>query len=435
MLLVSGRVSVPKPLSQIQRSTRWLLQGLSPRTSFGGFGFSIRWKFETAIAIIAALFLIVTLIYSQGMDFMHQELHEIQQLGPPQRSEVLGAADDHGLGLSGRSEVLRAINDLEDTHHGFVFSFLIPFMGVLGVLAAAVLGGAMAWLVIAPASRMGQAMGKIASGDFSEPVQVENQDELGELAGRINQTSEELAKLQEATLAAERDRARWERVTQVTTAQEEERRRISRELHDDLGPSLAAIGNRLNACRYMVRTDPERVEGELEDVTKNLRGHIQEIRHLIYDLRPLALDQLGLKGAVRQQVERFGQETGIQASFTMSREVALDPLAEVTIFRVIQECLSNVQKHANASQVKVRLQSMDTGLELTGIPQIKPTFLDIAPSGIPSNIIPHSKGVKCGLIRSNSPFSYSNHRPAKPKIPKPLVYAQVSPLGTSFATP
>ena len=74
-------------------------------------------------------------------------------------------------------------------------------------------------------------------------------------------------------------------------------------------------------------------------------------------------------------------------------------------------------------------------LPLTGIPQIKPTFLEIAPSGIPSNIIPHSKGVKCGLIRSNSPFSYSNHRPAKPKIPKPLVYAQVSPLGTSFATP
>ena len=72
---------------------------------------------------------------------------------------------------------------------------------------------------------------------------------------------------------------------------------------------------------------------------------------------------------------------------------------------------------------------------LAGIPQIKPTFLGIAPSGIPSNIIPHSKGIKCGLIRSNSPFSYSNHRPAKPKIPKPLVYAQVSPLGTSFATP
>ena len=82
------------------------------------------------------------------------------------------------------------------------------------------------------------------------------------------------------------------------------------------------------------------------------------------------------------------------------------------------------------------IDSISLGMHYSaGIPQIKPTFLDIAPSGIPSNIIPHSKGVKCGLIRSNSPFSYSNHRPAKPKIPKPLVYAQVSPLGTSFATP
>ena len=84
---------------------------------------------------------------------------------------------------------------------------------------------------------------------------------------------------------------------------------------------------------------------------------------------------------------------------------------------------------------RLLLQGDRLGLLLPGIPQIKPTFLDIAPSGIPSIIIPHSKGVKCGLIRSNSPFSYSNLRPAKPKIPKPLVYAQVSPLGTSFATP
>ena len=88
----------------------------------------------------------------------------------------------------------------------------------------------------------------------------------------------------------------------------------------------------------------------------------------------------------------------------------------------------------NGAKVTI-MTSWKTRCILTGIPQIKPTFLEIAPSGIPSNIIPHSKGVKCGLIRSNSPFSYSNHRPAKPKIPKPLVYAQVSPLGTSFATP
>ena len=69
----------------------------------------------------------------------------------------------------------------------------------------------------------------------------------------------------------------------------------------------------------------------------------------------------------------------------------------------------------------------------TGIPQIKPTFLDIAPAGIPPNIIPHSKSVKCGLIHSNSTLSLGNHCTAKRKSPNPLVYAQVSPLGSSFA--
>jgi len=69
----------------------------------------------------------------------------------------------------------------------------------------------------------------------------------------------------------------------------------------------------------------------------------------------------------------------------------------------------------------------------TGIPQIKPTFLDIAPSGIPPTIISHSKGVKCGLIHSDSPLSWGNHRAAKRKNAKTLVYAQVSPLASSFA--
>ena len=151
---------------------------------------------------------------------------------------------------------------------------------------------------------------------------------------------------------------------QVTLAQEEERRRISRELHDGLGPSLAAIANRLKANRLLVRAEPERAEEEMEEISWALRGHIREIRELIYELRPLTLDQLGLAEALAQQVQRFEGQMGIRAGFRCEVAVALHPLAEVTIYRVLQECLGNVQKHSGDREVEVSLESVPGGLEM-----------------------------------------------------------------------
>ena len=141
---------------------------------------SIRWKFEIAIAVIAALVLAVGLISFGAMDFMHKGLHDIQALGPSQPLAVL-----------------RAVDDLEDTQHGPLFS-LVPVFSVLGVIVAATLGAAMARSVIDPVRQMKEAMHRVASGDLSQRVQVENQDELGELAVQINQMIEELARRQDA---------------------------------------------------------------------------------------------------------------------------------------------------------------------------------------------------------------------------------------------
>ncbi len=312
---------------------------------------SISRKLQIAIAVIAAISLIVGLISYGAMEFMHQGLHEVQLLMGDEQSSYA------------RPAVREAIDNLEDSQHGPFFS-LIPFFSVLGVLVGATLGAAVAWSVITPVRRMGEAMRKIGSGDLSVTVGVDNRDELGDLASMINRTAEELASLQETALAAERETALRERVAQVTMAQEEERRRISRELHDGLGPSLAAIGNRLRACQYVVRSDPQQAETQLEEIAKSLKVHVQEVRALIYDLRPLALDQLGLAGALRQQLNRFSQETGVPAFLTASGDGLLNPIGEVTVFRVVQECLSNIQKHANAKQVEVSLQHTGAGLEL-----------------------------------------------------------------------
>ena len=310
-------------------------------------GYSIRLKFELAIGVIAALVLAVGLISFGAMDSMHQGLHDIQDMGASQPIDVL-----------------RAVDDLEDTQHGALFT-LMPVFSVLGVIVAATVGAAMAWSVIDPVRRMGGAMERIASGDFGDPVEVVNRDELEDLAHQINQTAVELARLQEETVADERSRALKERIAQVSMTQEEERRRISRELHDGLGPSLAAIGNRLRACRSIVRTEPDDAETELDDIAHGLSTHIQEIRTLIHDLRPINLDQLGLVEALSQHVERFGRETGTSASFEASDNIELNPLAEVTVFRLVQECLGNIQKHAEASEVEVRLSTTASGLDVT----------------------------------------------------------------------
>ena len=142
---------------------------------------SIRWKFEIAIAIIASVSLFTGLISVGAMSTMHSELHEIQELGS-----------------SRPTDVLHAVNELEDTQHGLLFT-LTPILSMLGVILGATLGAAIAWSVIEPVGGMGQAMSRIASRDFFQPLWVANRDELGDLASKINQTAEDLAKQEQTT--------------------------------------------------------------------------------------------------------------------------------------------------------------------------------------------------------------------------------------------
>ena len=173
----------------------------------------------------------------------------------------------HELENAMKALILKAHQDTVGATHAFesdrgLLKVMVATFSGVSLAMAVLLGFVLSWLVIQPLRRMGQAMSRIAACDFSHPVRVENRDELGDLAGRVNQTAEELARLQEATLADERARALRERIAQVALAQEEERRRISRELHDGLGPSLAAIGNRIRVCRSIVQEDSERAERE-----------------------------------------------------------------------------------------------------------------------------------------------------------------------------
>jgi len=343
------------------------LARLSARTPL-----SLRWKTSGTIFLMLGVMLAVSLAGLAATYYTHREIHSIQGY----RDAALQPAVARILRETGgpEGELLRqmqarnsrmsaALDSLENTQHRILT--WIPSIVFGGSLVAVALGMALSSSLIRPFEEMGKATRRIASGDFSQPVQVQNRDEMGELAKSLNSAAQDLGRLQEAILAEERARSLQQRIAQATLAQEEERRRISRELHDGLGPSLADLGNRLSVCRQLVRSDPLRAEEGLDEATALLRGHMKELRGLVNQLRPVALDQLGLVGALRQHIEHFGEESGIDASLTVSASLKADPLTEVTIYHVVQESLTNVRRHARATAVQVTLLGSDDHLEVT----------------------------------------------------------------------
>lgn len=146
-------------------------------------------------------------------------------------------------------------------------------------------------------------------------------------------------------------------VVTVIKAQEEERRRVAREIHDGPAQSLANLAFRLEVCQKLLSSDVERARAEIEGLKKQLRDSLQEVRRIIFDLRPLALDDLGLVPAVRAYLDDVSQRTGLQVSFrVLGQERRLPSPLEVTLFRLVQEAVSNVWKHARAATVDVKVE-------------------------------------------------------------------------------
>lgn len=150
----------------------------------------------------------------------------------------------------------------------------------------------------------------------------------------------------------------------LVTAQEEERRRIQRDLHDGLGPALASMRLRLEACLDVAQATDDPLSGDLERLYELVGQASADIRRLVYDLRPPILDQLGLVPALQQHCERFSRESGIEISFQADPDLSISAAAEAAFLRVVQEALLNVQKHTRASRVDVRLGRRGGWLEL-----------------------------------------------------------------------
>jgi signal transduction histidine kinase len=159
--------------------------------------------------------------------------------------------------------------------------------------------------------------------------------------------------------------------TQLVTAREEERRRLRRDLHDGLGSVLASLNWRAGAIRSLLSRDPAAADTLVVEQQQTIQAAIADIRRLVYDLRPPALDELGLVGAMR---ERVAQQTtpaerdsapGLRIDVVVPSHLpALPAAVEVVAYRIMQEALANVTHHAHAHCCSICLECSEESLQI-----------------------------------------------------------------------
>ena len=180
--------------------------------------------------------------------------------------------------------------------------------------------------------------------------------------------------LRQAEVAAERDRLELEVVRRtadltqlarhIQTAREDERAHLARELHDELGALLTAAKLDVARIKPKLQQAAPELMSRLTHLTETLNSGIALKRRIIEDLRPSTLDSLGLCPALEILCSEFKDRSGLVVQATL-QPVSLSPSAELTVFRLVQEALTNVAKYAQAHQVQVQLREVDGEVEIS----------------------------------------------------------------------
>jgi len=152
----------------------------------------------------------------------------------------------------------------------------------------------------------------------------------------------------------------------IIKAQEEERKRVAREIHDGPAQLLANIVMRAEYILKLMEVEPHSVKVELVRLQELVRQSLQDVRKIIFDLRPMVLDDLGLVPALHRYIDDYKKQFKINVEFVFfGKQERLSPTVEVALFRVVQEALNNVHKHAHAHQVMVKMEQLSNKIAVS----------------------------------------------------------------------
>lgn len=186
------------------------------------------------------------------------------------------------------------------------------------------------------------------------------------LASRVGVVLEYLKK--DLSEAADRfgETQHWQQTAlRILEAQEEERRRVAREIHDGPAQSMADVVMRAEFCLRLLEKDPAKLREELTTLRDLVRGSLQDTRKIIFDLRPPALDDLGIAAALKKFVANYKERYGLPVEYQFfGLQKRLPQAVEVALFRVVQEALNNVYKHANTTSAVVKMEVLSEKVNL-----------------------------------------------------------------------
>lgn len=152
----------------------------------------------------------------------------------------------------------------------------------------------------------------------------------------------------------------------IIEAQEEERQRVAREIHDGPAQSLANLSLNVELCEKLLSFDIDRTKTELKKLKQTVRDNLKEVRKIIYDLRPMSFDDLGLVATIIRYVSVFEEETGIKSVVRLfSSKDDINQFVEIAAFRIIQESLNNIRKHSKAKNVLVKIETNIKNLNIS----------------------------------------------------------------------
>jgi len=271
----------------------------------------------------------------------------------------------------------------------------IILIGLVTIVIGGIFSYFLATFISLPINRITDAMEQVANGELNSPLMINRNDEIGTLANSFNKMAEDLgrhrkhlevlvedrtAELEGANIQlqqeiTERIRAEEELkqsqeqlrdlASHLQLIREEERSRIAREIHDELGQALTALKMDVHWLGLRLPTNQQLLIDKIKSMSGLLDTTVQAVRRISSELRPGLLDDLGLTAAIEWQAHEFCSRAGLKCDIRSEPEdIILDQSLSIALFRIFQETLTNIARHAQATRIEVILQKNTATVEM-----------------------------------------------------------------------